>query len=107
MLFHVGAIWRLYETGVLQKLKRISSVSGGSIAAGVLRLGWAEIIATTPDRERLERALVDPLRALAGQTIDARAILLGLLLPGKISDRVAAFYRPTFIQCCNLAGSSG
>ena len=30
MLFHVGALWRLYEAGRLQDIKRISSVSGGS-----------------------------------------------------------------------------
>ncbi|MHC4915154.1 MAG: hypothetical protein ACYTGB_06645, partial [Planctomycetota bacterium] len=30
MLFHLGAAWRLYETGDLAKLDRISSVSGGS-----------------------------------------------------------------------------
>ena len=31
MLFHLGAIWRLNELGYLQQLKRVSSVSGGSI----------------------------------------------------------------------------
>lgn len=38
MLFHVGALWRLYELGLLKPMKRISSVSGGSITAGVLGL---------------------------------------------------------------------
>jgi NTE family protein len=35
MLFHVGAIWRLNELGYLDrgKLKRVSSVSGGSLTA--------------------------------------------------------------------------
>src|ERR1035437_6460162 len=36
MLFHLGALWRLNELGYLPKLNRISSVSGGSITAGVL-----------------------------------------------------------------------
>jgi Patatin-like phospholipase len=36
MLFHVGALWRLNELGWLKKLERVSSVSGGSITAGVL-----------------------------------------------------------------------
>ena len=31
MLFHTGALWRLNELGFLPILKRISSVSGGSI----------------------------------------------------------------------------
>jgi NTE family protein len=38
MLFHLGSLWRLNEAGLLPKLDRISSVSGGSIAAGVLGL---------------------------------------------------------------------
>ena len=39
MVFHVGALWRLNEVGLLSKLKRISSVSGGSITAGALAPG--------------------------------------------------------------------
>lgn len=35
-LFHCGALWRLNDLGVLARLDRISSVSGGSITAGVL-----------------------------------------------------------------------
>lgn len=31
MVFHVGALCRLNEVGLLSKLKRVSSVSGGSI----------------------------------------------------------------------------
>src|SRR4030095_10893384 len=38
MLFHLGALWRLNEWGYLPKLTRISSVSGGSITAGGVRL---------------------------------------------------------------------
>jgi NTE family protein len=38
MLFHLGALWRLYETNLLKSIKRISSVSGRSITAGVLGL---------------------------------------------------------------------
>ena len=41
MLFHAGALWRLYEANLLKGLKRISSVSGGSITAGVLGLAWS------------------------------------------------------------------
>ena len=38
MVFHLGALWRLNELGYLPRLDRISSVSGGSITAGVLGL---------------------------------------------------------------------
>src|SRR3989442_10811401 len=43
MLFHVGALWRLNELGYLPKLTRISSVSGGSITAGVLGMNWKQL----------------------------------------------------------------
>src|SRR5260370_15047527 len=36
MLFHLGALWRINELGMLQGLDRVSSVSGGSITAAVL-----------------------------------------------------------------------
>ena len=44
MVFHVGVIWRLYESGWLAKLDRVSSVSGGSIAAALLGLVWDRLI---------------------------------------------------------------
>ncbi len=93
MVFHIGAIWRLYETGLLKTLQRISSVSGGSITAGVLALKWKTLAQpTAPDRAAFEREFVAPLRELAGETIDAESVVLGLLLPGKISDRIMAAY---------------
>lgn len=93
MVFHIGAVWRLYETGQLKKLKRISSVSGGSITAGVLALKWQKLMApAAPDRALFEGEFVAPLRKLAGETIDAESIIVGLIMPGTISDRVAAAY---------------
>src|SRR5439155_1638154 len=76
MLFHVGSLWRLNESGLLQKLDRISSVSGGSIAAGMLGLKWLRLgfngagVAT-----EFETELVAPLCALAGRTIDEMSVL--------------------------------
>src|ERR1041385_9021212 len=43
MLFHLGAIIRLNQAGILARLKRISSVSGGSITAGVLGYKWKRL----------------------------------------------------------------
>jgi len=45
MLFHLGALWRLNEFGYLPKLARISSVSGGSLTAGVLGHRWVDAVA--------------------------------------------------------------
>jgi NTE family protein len=93
MVFHIGALWRLYEVDLLRGLKRISSVSGGSITAGVLGLKWGKLGFDPADvRNDFVREVVTPLRNLAGETIDADSIVLGALLPGRISDRVAAAY---------------
>lgn len=93
MLFHVGVLWRLYETELLRDVKRISSVSGGSITAGVLALQWSRL-SFDPLRLRsdFEPLVVAAIRTLAGETIDADAILWGTALPGTISERIAGYY---------------
>ena len=93
MVFHVGVLWRLYETGLLAGLRRISSVSGGSITAGLLALKWPKLsfdpAQVTSD---FVPQVVTPIRALASTTIDAQAVIIGLLTPGRVSDRVQAAY---------------
>ena len=83
MLFHVGALWRLNEVGLLSKLDRISSVSGGSITAGVLGMNWTQL---KFDRSGMGQgfvpALVDPIRQLASHTIDWKAVVIGLFYLG-------------------------
>ena len=94
MLFHVGAIWRLNELGYVGKLDRVSSVSGGSITAGVLALAWPKLSFDGDGRaSNLDEHFTRPLCGLAAKTIDKGAVLRGLLLPGTISNRVAAAYR--------------
>jgi NTE family protein len=93
MLFHVGALWRLYESGLLKKTRRISSVSGGSITAGLLGLKWPRIPPDpTAGRSDFMREVVDPIRDLADQTLDVSGVIGGILLPGTIAERVAKAY---------------
>jgi NTE family protein len=88
MLFHLGALWRLNELGYLPKLNRISSVSGGSITAGVLAAHWSALQFDATGVAKSFSQVVDKVRKLAGKTIDQGAILGGLLGPGSISDKV-------------------
>ena len=93
MLFHVGALWRLNELGWLPKLDRVSSVSGGSITAGVLAHGWSKLTFDgTGAAGAFEAVLVAPVRKLAGETIDIPSGLRGIFLPGSIAEYVARRY---------------
>jgi NTE family protein len=94
MLFHLGALWRLNEFGYLPKLNRVSSVSGGSITAGILGVNWQGLrfdksgVAT-----EFSTAVVKPLRSLASITVDLWSGIIGIITPGvTISERVANAY---------------
>jgi NTE family protein len=94
MLFHLGALWRLNEAGYLPRLDRISSVSGGSMTNGALALAWPALDFDDAGVARnFGPAFVDPLRKLAGTTIDLWAIVWGILLPGSIGDRYAGLLK--------------
>ena len=94
MLFHVGAILRLNEMGLLKKLSRVSSVSGGSITAGVLGLNWNRLEFGEDDRaNKLQEFLVEPIQQMASETIDRGSIWRGVLLPGSVSDRIVGYYQ--------------
>jgi NTE family protein len=93
MVFHIGALWRLYETGWLNRLERISSVSGGSITSGFLGLQWSQLSFDPANlKNDFVPKVVTPLRALASTTIDIPAVILGLLLPGGVSGQIAKAY---------------
>ena len=77
MLFHLGSVIRLNEAGVLGHVKRISSVSGGSITAGLLGLRWASLgfAGGSAPAARLEKELVEPICNLAGRAVDTKSVL--------------------------------
>jgi len=95
MIFHLGALWRMNQLGFLKKLDRVSSVSGGSITAGVLALAWKNLqfnengVATN-----LEELVIKKLRRFANNTIDQGSIIKGILMPRhSISDEITEAYR--------------
>ena len=95
MVFHLGSLWRLNETGLLKKLNRISSVSGGSITAGMLGLQWKKL---NFDKQGVASNLIDlvinPVLELASHTIDVYSVVEGIVNPFKsVADEVADAYR--------------
>ena len=95
MLFHLGVLWRLNEAGVLPKLDRVSSVSGGSITAGVLAVHWEQLeFDDTGRANAFGSKIVDEIRRFASVTVDVGAVLTGVALPFvSVSDRVVRAYR--------------
>jgi NTE family protein len=92
MVFHLGALWRLNEAGLLGRLDRVSSVSGGSITAGILARRWTQLGFDATGVAAGFDQVVGDVHAVAGRTIDAPAILRGVLGPGTVGDAVARAY---------------
>lgn len=99
MIFHVGMLLRLNEVGLLRKLDRVSSVSGGSITAAILGLEWKQLdfqAGTEGDgvAANLRDLILPPIRRMAAETIDRESVLGGILIPGvSISDIIVSNYR--------------
>lgn len=92
-LFHLGGLWRLNELGMLRGLKVITSVSGGSIAAGWLGYRWKDLAFGDGDvAANFEGVVVAPLRDFCGRTHDVQAVLLGALPLVSGGEVMAAAY---------------
>lgn len=92
MVFHLGALIRLNETGYLARLKRISSVSGGSITAALLGMKWQQLQFNNGVASNLIAEVVEPIREFAHHTIDVPSVISGTLLPGTIGDKLTHAY---------------
>jgi NTE family protein len=80
MLFHVGALMRLNELGVLSRVARISSVSGGSIAAGYLACVWNQLGPPNAVGAFDLDAVLARIRLVLGMVFTHR-LMMGWLLP--------------------------
>ncbi len=92
MLYHLGALWRLNELGLLGQLARISSVSGGSIVNGRLARAWRDLAFREGVATEFESQVVDPVRRFASRTIDWRAVLTGWFSFRPIANCLADIY---------------
>src|SRR4051794_10016969 len=81
-LFHLGAIWRINQLGKLRDLGRISSVSGGSIAAALLAVAWPKLeFDDLGEATNLADTFAKPVMLLAKMPLDAPIVALGIV-PG-------------------------
>ena len=103
MVFHLGALIRLNENGLLKSLNRVSSVSGGSITAGMLGLKWKNLAFGADNvAARLMDEVILPIRRLASSTIDIPAVIAGKLWSGTVSDHVKAKYDDALFKGATL-----
>lgn len=91
-LFHIGAFWRLVELGVLPRLTRISSVSGGSIFLGPLACVWKDIVAAATPIASYQNLVVTPVRNFCTQHVDSIAIAEGVF-DGSVAQAIEAKYQ--------------
>jgi NTE family protein len=82
-LFGLGSLWRLNDAGVLGKLDRITSVSGGSIVSGVLAHRWQRLAFTDGKAANFVEEIAQPVQDFCEKTIDIGAGLKGALTPFK------------------------
>ncbi|MFN8734501.1 MAG: patatin-like phospholipase family protein [Hyphomonadaceae bacterium] len=94
-VFHLGVLTRINEMGRLGAIHRFSSVSGGSIAAGVLASQWTNLAfdgggVATNFKDLIFEPLIEFCRTAS---IDAAAGIAGVLSPQKTAaDQVAKAY---------------
>ena len=82
-LFGLGSLWRLNDAGLLGRLDRITSVSGGSIIAGVLAHRWSELQFADGRAANFEATVAAPVQTFCAQTIDVGTTIKGWLNPFK------------------------
>ena len=93
MLFHLGALIRLNELGILHQITLISSVSGGSILAGLLALTWPDLRFNADGvAENFETLVVEPLIGLAQKSIASKIQILLWLLTGQGGNQIPHAY---------------
>ncbi len=84
MLFHLGFLWRFRDAGLLGRIDRMGSVSGGSITAGMLAVAWNHLD-LNDQGESFRELVAQPILKLAGERVDILAGTLGRVpyLSGK------------------------
>lgn len=90
MLFHLGALWRLNELGILKDLGRVAGVSGGAITAAWLGASWEKLRFDGAVATNFRQEVAAPLLSLGSRWVDVPCILAGLAQGGNIGHRLEA-----------------
>ena len=102
-LFHLGALWRMNEFGLLETLNRITSVSGGSILSGLLGCKWRALTFVNRVAGDFGDEIAAPIREFCGTTLDVWAIGKGKLDPfNTAADYVADAYDESLFHGATL-----
>ena len=81
-LFHLGALRRLNDAGLLSRMTTISSVSGGSITNGLLAARWTRLTADPKGRfTNFQDEIEGPMRAFCGRNLRNYPLITGRLDP--------------------------
>ncbi len=104
-LFNLGALIRLNEFGLIRKIKRITSVSGGSITNGYLAMRWNDLQFNDDGViEKFKETIIEPLWDFCSKSLDARAIICGTLDPfHKVSEKIAGAYNTGLFKHFKMA----
>ncbi len=93
-LFSLGSLIRLNELGILSKINRISSVSGGSITNAVLAMNWRKLKCNSDGIiSNFDEFVTNPLVKFCSKDFDIKTIIKGMLNPFKdIPEKVVDNY---------------
>ncbi|MBX4927316.1 patatin-like phospholipase family protein [Rhizobium binae] len=90
MLFHAGSLARLNEAGLLAKLDMIFSVSGGSIASGLLAYVWPRLVFQNGVAVNFRVEYLDRILAFSQVFADGPSFLKGVFNPFSSAAEEAA-----------------
>lgn len=91
MLFHTGVLIRLNQLGLLSKVTRVSSVSGGSISAGYLGLVWKRLTWKDGVATNFREAYVNDILRFSRHSMDWYCGLVGFLSQGLLVSRLVTW----------------
>lgn len=92
-LFHLGALRRLNELGVLPRLDTVTSVSGGSIINGLLATRWTRLrIGAAGAFANFDEEVAAPIRALCARDIRTPLLVWWRLNPANWGTMIRDFF---------------